>query len=71
MGIDRDKAINDLYEAAAEAWFASLSAPERIRWLEAAAADGRERSVLAAFLLAGDIETGYVPEIRGWGYEPQ
>ena len=42
------------YEQMAAVWWDSLNADERERWLDAAA-DGRERSILAAFTLMGDV----------------
>ena len=50
--------MSDLYEQMAVAWWNSLDATERERWLDAAEADGRERSMLAAFTLRGDEAHG-------------
>jgi hypothetical protein len=44
----------------AVAWWNSLDATERERWLDAAEADGRERSMLAAYTLMGDGENRLV-----------
>ena len=40
----------------ASAWWDSLNTAERECWLDSAEADGRDRSMLAAYTLMGDRE---------------
>ncbi len=48
--------MSALYEAKATRWWNGLTETERKDWLDRAAADGRERSMLAAYTLRGDAE---------------
>lgn len=52
--------MSGLHEAMASAWWDSLNTAERECWLDAAEADGRERSMLAAYTLMGDGENRLV-----------
>ena len=54
----------DLYEQMAVRWWATLSEGERESWLDRAAADGRERSILAAYTYAGDVLEVRRPGLR-------
>ena len=47
--------MSDLYKRMASAWWNSLDATERERWLDAAEADGRTRDLLSAYTLMGDL----------------
>jgi hypothetical protein len=48
--------MSGLYEQMASAWWNSLDPAARESWLDAAEADGHERSMLAAYTLMGDGE---------------
>ena len=50
------RGTSGLYEAMASAWWDSLNTAERECWLDSAEADGRDRSMLAAYTLMGDRE---------------
>ena len=47
--------MSHLYEQMAQHWWDALTSEEQTAWLDAAEADGRERSPLAAYTLMGDL----------------
>jgi hypothetical protein len=58
----------DLYEQMAVCWWSALTPAERESWLDRAEADGRERSILAAYTFMGDARNiRDVPYVRHGG----
>lgn len=56
--------MSTIYEQMAARWWDSLTDEERMDWLDRAEADGRERSMLAAYTLMGDLRDGSTDEIE-------
>ena len=54
--------MSGLYKRMASAWWNSLDATERERWLDAAEADGRTRDLFSAYTLMGDLREKHPAE---------